>query len=429
MMFRRTIGGVIAILASASPLVAQETRDEAGELRVFLDCEECDFNYVRTEIPWVAFMRDRADAEVHILVTEIGTGAGGRQYTTNLLGRGRFAGRSDTLRFVSEPGQPSDVVRSGLTRTIQLGLMPYVLQTPQASRLRISFRGLESEEERESAAGTDPWNAWVFRVQGDGQLDKEQSQSDLQLEGSFSANRVTDRWKIGISADGDFNRDHLVFTDDDGERIRRTTKRENYSSGVVLIKSLGPHWGVGVEAAASSSTFQNTKLALRTAPAIEYSVWPYAEATRRQLTFQYSAGVSSYDYRELTIFDRLSETRPTQSFIVGYDVRQPWGEADVTLETAGFLDDLEQFRVEFDGGIDIQLFRGFSLNLGAGASLIRDQLSIVKEPDPNDVLQDLRELLTDYRYDFSVGFSYSFGSIFNSVVNPRFGGGTGEILR
>ena len=53
----------------------------------------------------------------------------------------------------------------------------------------------------------------------------------------------------------------------------------------------------------------------------------------------------------------------------------------------------------------------------------------MKDPDPDDVLQELRELLTDFRYEVRAGFSYSFGSIFNSVVNPRFGSGTGQILR
>ena len=76
-----------------------------------------------------------------------------------------------------------------------------------------------------------------------------------------------------------------------------------------------------------------------------------------------------------------------------------------------------------------EFFRGFSLSIGAGATFLRDQIAIVKELDPDDVLQELRELQTDFRYELRVGLSYSFGSIFNSVVNPRFGGGTGQILR
>jgi hypothetical protein len=310
---------------------------------------------------------------------------------------------------------------------MQFGLMPYVLQTPQSERLSLDFRPNPAQR-ADARPVRDPWNAWVFRISGEGDVEKEQRQSETQLEGSFSANRITEKLKLGLSASGEHNRDRVEF-ERDGQIERRTATRREFSSGAIVIRSLGAHWGAGFEASASSSTFQNIDLALRAAPAVEFSVWPYAEATRRQLTLQYSLGITSYRYGELTIFDKLSETRPTQSFIVGYDERQPWGEAELTLESASFLDNLEQFRLEFDSELDIRLFRGFSLSLGAGASLLRDQIAIVKDPDPDDVLQELRELLTDFRYELRAGFSYSFGSIFNSVVNPRFGSGTGQILR
>ena len=96
----------------------------------------------------------------------------------------------------------------------------------------------------------------------------------------------------------------------------------------------------------------------------------------------------------------------------------------------GYLDDMKQYRVEFDGELDIRLFRGFSLELSGNAALIRDQLSLVKRgATREEIVLRLRELSTGYRYEMSVGFSYTFGSIFNPVVNPRFGDGPGDILR
>jgi hypothetical protein len=419
----------LLILATmlATNLHAQQTVDEPGELRVFLDCDACDAAFMRTEIPWVAFMRDRTDADVHILVTTIQTGSGGRQYTINIIGQ-REPLRSDTLRFVSEPNQASAAVREGLTRAIQYGLMPYVLRTPQAGRITLSFRQPAAGADAPRARATDPWHAWVYNIGGETDIEKEQRQSDLEFNGRFSANRVTDQWKIGISSYGEINRSTVEF-ERDGVLQKRTARRDEYSGGGVVIRSLGQHWGVGAQATIGSSTFQNIRLATRSAAAVEYSVWPYAEATRRQLTLQYSLGVSSFRYIELTIFDKLRETRPTQSFVAGYDTRQQWGESSITLETASFLDDLSQFRLEFEADTDIRLFRGFSLSVGAGATFLRDQIAIVKDLDPDDVLQELRELQTDFRYELRVGVSYSFGSIFNSVVNPRFGGGTGRILR
>jgi hypothetical protein len=435
----RTLRAAALSIIAATAMQAQEPTappQRAGALRVFLDCDFCDFDFVRTEMPWVAYVRDRADADIHVLVTRIGTGAGGSQYTVNLVGLATFAGRSDTLQYVTQPTDVDDAVRTGLIRTIQLGLAPYVARTPLATRFRLAFDAPdEDEEDRLRRPGErDPWNAWVFEVSADGSVEREESVNDRQLDASLEARRITDRWKFGFAADAEFLRTlfevEVEVEPDSVEEITVTRLLENYSAGGVLVKSLGPHWGVGAEAAVSSSTFRNTKLAIRAAPAIEYSLWPYDEASRRQLTFQYSLGVSAFDYREETIFGKFRETRPTQAFIVGYDVVQPWGRGDASLESSGFLDDVTQYRVEFDGDIEIRLFRGFSLEIGGSAALIRDQLALVKrDASEHDILLRLRELRTDYRYDMSVGFSYTFGSIFNSVVNPRFGGGPGEILR
>ena len=395
-------------------------------LRVFLDCQTgCDADYIRTETPWIAFVRDRTVADVHVLLTALGTGAGGQEYTVALVGQGGFRARQDTLRFVSQPGQAPDLVRQGLTRTIQLGLVPYVARTGGAVRLRVTAEGAGGATAAVAPAD-DPWKAWVLSVGMSGSFEEEARQRQVDLDASSSARRITGEWKFGLSGSVSLDRDR--FDLDDGGVV--TNYQESYSGGAVLVRSLGAHWGAGAQLAASSSTFQNTRLALRTAPAVEYSVWPYAEATRRQLTVQYSVGVSSFRYRELTIFDRLEETRPTQALVVGYDTEQPWGSANAELEAASFLDDPGQHRLEADGSVDLRLVRGLRLRVGGRASLIRDQLAIVKrDATPEEILLQRRALLTDYRYSAFVGINYTFGSIFSSVVNPRFGTGPGQILR
>ena len=428
----RLCGALLALIPVVVHAQDPAPSDRTGALRVFLDCRSCDFDYVRTETPWVAFVRDRADADVHVLITSIGTGAGGSRYTINLVGAGAYAARVDTLEYVTQPTDVDDAVRAGVTRTIQLGLTPYVARTPQAARLRLSFdEPDEDERDRPPGVGeTDPWNAWIFEVSADGSVEREEQVNDRQMEASIEATRITQAWKIGFRADAEFVRELFEVEDDEGNERTVTRLREEYGAGGVIVKSFGPHWGAGFETIVSSSTFQNTELALRAAPAVEYSLWPYDEATRRQLTFQYSIGLSAFDYREETIYGKFRETRPTHAFIVGYDVRQPWGNGSASLESGGFLDDQTQYRLEFDGDIEIRLFRGFALELRGNAALIRDQLELVKrEATPEEILLRLRELRTDYQYEMSVGFSYTFGSIFNSVVNPRFGGGPGDILR
>ena len=426
-LLRHALGAAtVAVAADAAGAQQPAAAPVARELRVFLDCPQggCDDDYIRTEIPWAAFVRDRLVADVHVLVTRLGTAGGGEEFTLALVGRERFTTLQDTLRFVSQPGQASDLVRQGLTRTLQLGLVPYAVRTAAGPRLRVS-----AVDDEENAAGgvppADPWNAWVFEVELGGSFDREERQRELNFDTGLDAQRITDRWKFGAEVEAEVERERFELDD-----RTVTSVLESYGGGVVLVRSLGPHWGAGAEASVGSSTFQNTKLQLRLAPAIEYSLFPYAEATRRQLTFQYSVGISSFDYREETIFDRLSETRPTQAFVVGYDVQQPWGTAEADFEAANFLDDFEKFRLEVDANLDLRIVRGLSLSLGGGASLVRDQLAIVKrDATPEEILLQRRALLTDYRYSAYVGISYTFGSIFRSVVNPRFGTGPGNILR
>jgi len=73
----------------------------AVKLRVFLDCGFCDFDFMRTEIAFVDYVRDRQDAQVHILVTNQQTGGGGTEFTLHFIGQRELAKLSDTLAYVS----------------------------------------------------------------------------------------------------------------------------------------------------------------------------------------------------------------------------------------------------------------------------------------------------------------------------------------
>lgn len=396
----------------------------SAPLRVFVDCQWfCDDEYLRTEISWVTYVRDRTDADVHVLVTRQGTGGGGQSYDVDFVGLRDLAGRRAMLRFVSPPGSAQDAVRSGLTRTIALGLVPYVSGTPVAAGLRLSY--VPPDESGVARPAGDSWNAWVFRVGASGALENEQSQSEVRLNGDVSARRITPKLKLGLSASASL-RDEQYELDD----RTVTNRREDYRTGAVAVRSVGPHWGFGAEAAVSSSTYDNLQLAVRLAPAVEYSFFPYSEFTRRQLTLQYSVGATRYDYHEETIFDRLGETRPTQALVAGYDVRQPWGSARATMEAANYLDDFAKHRIRLDGSLGLRLIRGLELDVNGSASLVRDQLALVKrDATEEEILLRRRALATSYRYSMRVGLSYTFGSIFSSVVNPRFGTGPGRILR
>ena len=79
--------------------------DRTGALRVFLDCGRCDENYMRTEVTFINYVRDRTDADVHVLVTTQETGGGGIEYTAKFIGLGRFAGVDQTLKYFAAQTQ------------------------------------------------------------------------------------------------------------------------------------------------------------------------------------------------------------------------------------------------------------------------------------------------------------------------------------
>jgi hypothetical protein len=76
--------------------------------------------------------------------------------------------------------------------------------------------------------------------------------------------------------------------------------------------------------------------------------------------------------------------------------------------------------VELDAGIELRLVRGLSLDVFGNVARVKDQLFLSRENlTSEEVLLELRELGTDFRYAVGVGLSFTFGSIYNNIVNPR----------
>jgi len=188
-----------------------------------------------------------------------------------------------------------------------------------------------------------------------------------------------------------------------------------------VVKSVGPHWSVMGRGRVASTTFLNEALWARAAAGVEYSVFPYEESSRRELTVQLTTGIDHFRYIETTIYGKDEETVGDGTLAGSFHVRQPWGTSGVSVETAMYFQDPARHRVVFNGDMDVRLFKGFSLTMEGSASRIHDQLYLrAGDATDEEILLRRRQLATSYRYRFSVGLSYTFGSIFNSVVNPRF---------
>ncbi|MEX0891607.1 MAG: hypothetical protein WEB88_05495 [Gemmatimonadota bacterium] len=417
--------------AAAAPLAAQT---DAERLRVYVDCAYCDSDFLRTELTWVDYMRDRADADVHVLTTQQGTGGGGMAFTLEFIGLRDFAGRTDTLRYLATSEDTPDTRRRGLTRTIKLGLVPFVAGTDMAAELDVTHTPPAAAAGEAGAAPTaptpqnDPWNFWTFSVSLNGSTFGESKQSSGSFSTSLSANRTTEDWKVSSRLSGSYSESQFQY-EINGEQIETLSIRRSYSANTLIVKSVGPQFSIGGRAVASMSTYGNTELQLSLMPAVEYNFFPYAEDTRRSLILRYAAGPAYADYREVTLYGQEEETRPLHDLIFAYSTRQPWGSANISLNASQYLHDTQKYSAGIGGGTSVRLFRGFSFNVNGSYTRVRDQLSLpARNLTEEEILLRQRQLATGYNYHMFFGVSYRFGSIFNNVVNPRFGSSGGGVM-
>ncbi|HSK18082.1 MAG TPA: hypothetical protein VK912_03005 [Longimicrobiales bacterium] len=428
MVRRIVLVAAIAVVAFSGTSAAQQA--DTDPLRVFVDCDfRCDMDFLRTEIGWVDYMRDRADAQVHILGTSQSTGGGGRQYTLEFIGLRGFAGRTDTLVYNTTADDTEEIARRGLAQTIKLGLVPFIAGSPLGQRLAITLPAQPAAGAAPELPQRDPWNFWTFRVNFNGNVEGESSREAYRLSSGFSANRTTEAWKLNLSINGSYSEQSFTFPLESGDTTITSFNR-NYSASSLVVKSFGDHMSVGARTNASTSTFGNTSLSLTFTPAIEFNLFPYSESTRRQLTALYAAGGRALEYRDTTIYGQIEEVRPLHSLTVGYSTRQPWGSVNMSVDGSQFLHDRSKYSITVFGGLsDIRLFKGFSFNVFGNYSLVRNQIALARGSlTQEEVLLRQRELATDYRFFISGGISYRFGSIFNNVVNPRFTGSEGVVF-
>src|SRR6185295_11169101 len=312
-----------ACVVLSQPAHAQDPPTaNASTVRVFIDCTNtpCDQDFFRTEMMFVDHVRDRQNADVHILLTGQSTGSGGREITFDFFGQGRFAGRDRRLTERFLVAASNDDVRRGMVRVMSLGLVDYLLQTDTAQRLRVSV-DKPSASSPAGGAAKDPWDRWSLRANVNGNASGEASSNNVFLGTNFNANRTTNETKLNANVRFSFRESQFDLPD--GRRF----VAPNHDSGVdgMWVKSLDGHWSAGVRAFWNASTFNNIDSTWSAAPAIEWDLFPYAESTRRLLTLNYSVGTRRWNYEEETIFGKFDETRATQALNSTISARQRWG--------------------------------------------------------------------------------------------------------
>jgi hypothetical protein len=315
------------------------------------------------------------------------------------------------------PNAPDDATRRSLLRVIQLGLVPYVVETPLASTLQVTQRPAADEVVPAATDVHDPWDFWVLRARFGGNFNGESTSNNSSVNGSFSANRTTDAWKHNIGSN--INYSERKFTLSSGSELTVVQRNMNVSGST--FKSLNGQWSAGLRGSVRSDTFVNQDLVYGFSPGIEWDLFPYSESTRRIFTFQYTVGFNRFRYDTETLYGKIEETLWDQSLLVSLDLSQPWGSAGASVDAQHYLHDPSKYSVRVFGFGEFRLVRGLSLNVDGNISRVHDQLYLPRgEASDEDILVRQRQLATSYRYGVSFSVSYTFGSIFNNVVNPRF---------
>lgn len=401
-------------------LAAGVAAAQPAPLAVSVDCPGvvpgCDAAFFQTETPWARFVRDPADADVAILIVAQPTGGGGRRYDLSASGRrGPRAGRRDTLVAFAEPGATGDAQRRVLLGRLHAVLVPFVAASPLGDGLRVA---VDAPGGGAPPAARDPWRGWTFSTSLRGNAEAEDSYTELSANLSASAARVTDDWILRLTVFGSQDVDRFELSDS----TALTVSNHSLGSFGVLVRTLSPRTGAGVYYVAERSTFQNYDFRAELAPGFEANLYPYAEATRRQLRFQYEAGAATAVYADTTLFGRTAETYPFHEAELMAIFAQPWGSVDAEIEFNQLLDRPGTYQLELSGEVSMRLFRGLTFDVEGSGALIRNQINLARGAGATDeeVLTRQRELATGYRFYAFVGLSYTFGSAFNPVVNMRF---------
>lgn len=420
---------IIAQFAFPRLVTAQNELKSLDRLKVFIDCSGtwCDMSFIRTEINIVDFMLDRIAADVHVLITEQGTGSGGSKYQLIFFGQNSFKNMQDTLHFNTGPDETDFERRDKLIKYIKLGLTPFVAKTNAAKDVTIVFKKTETTSDKKDSSAKpakDPWNYWVFRTGVNGNINADAVYKENRFSGNISANRTTEDLKINFSTSLSDNKATFEYEDDAGITQKTIVRNHNYDFYHYLIKSINNHWSWGYEARYHQSSFSNYKGQVYLRTAVEYDIFPYKEVNNRFFTISYGFVFRRNHYYDTTIYEKLKETLFGQQADANMTFNQKWGTSSIGISYQNYFHNWKLFNLGINAFTNVRITGGLSFNVFFFGALTRDQLYLPKGgATEQEILTRRRQIASGYNIYTSFGLSYRFGSKVNNFVNPRFEGG------
>ena len=409
---------IIFLLLIGAPnlrIAAQDETQANTPLNIFLDCGYCDRLFLQSELNYVNHVRDQTLADVHILITRLRSAANGYQHSLRFIGQRQFDAQEFELTLDEAPNTTSRDRNKKIRDLLNKGLVAYWIQTPFRDRMNLTVESNGDLPETIENGDDDPWNHWVFSIEGGGSFEAETNTNEYIGWARIRADHVSEDWRVRNLFYGRY--DSRRFEKD--EDVITSTRERSYVSSSA-VRSITEHWSAGMFVSLFRSNFNNYDLSTRFAPAIEFSIFPYSEVVDHELTVSYRVSHLYRDYTEQTIFLKFSEHLFNHSVVMAARFRQPWGSLFAELEGSHFFHDPSQNRLEFEGHLSLRVSKGLSITIGNEFEIINDQRSLpARDISLEELLLAQRQSATNFRVNGQVGLRYTFGSLYNNVVNTR----------
>lgn len=395
-----------------------------SSLQVFYDCSQngsdCYYDYVRQELSLITFVRDRTDADVHVLVKSNWNSLGTQIVNYFMIGNKQFTGKNDTIQFSMGPSLTDDDKRKLMVKNLKISLLPYIAKTGLAEKIVAEFKKKEGEkiEQSQSGAKHDPYNFWVFQLGVSGNYSGNQVSKDANGNAYFFADRETPQLKTNIYVNASEQYSKYITQNEVYEY-----DFQQFGIGIDHVKKINEHWAMGGGASFNNSMYNNLKAQWTIGPKVEYSIFPYKQFNNLRWVFAYAVDARQNQYYDTTIYLKTKEFffRHEANSIFSYT--QPWGAINMGIFWNSILKDFKKNALSFNGAISLKIAKGLNMAFWGNYSFIHNQINIKKgDATIDQLLAQNREILSAYNFNVGIGMSYRFGSKYNDAVNPTFKG-------
>jgi len=419
------IVATVGLSTSARAQVAERDAS-AGRLTVFVTCSTglCNSDTFRERIPWVNWVQSAEEAQLHVTIAPTAQGVAPSGYALTFEGSGDGGLGTDQLGYDTQEGDGEVRILERLTSVLSIGFARFGMIAGLRDVVALRPAGSIGPDANERVVSAeevdDPWNLWTFRVGGNGNVSGQETRQTRRFSGNFSANRTTPTWRLSFNGRGTINIREFELSN--GSNFRSDQKDWSFTTATTY--ALADHWSARLSSASGKHPTANQDFRQEVLVGIEYSMFPYVEATRRSLTARYTIGPTYRNYEEETVFGELEEIPWEHTLQLRATMRQPWGDASSTATMSHLLDDIDKHGVILRGNVSFRIVRGLSFNTGGNVSWVTDQVYIsAGGVTDEEILLALRTRASAFNYGMNLGFSYQFGSIYNNTVNNRFSGG------